>query len=241
LLDDYLRIAQSLGLERLILVQPKAYGNDPACMLEIIAELGVARARGIIMPDEHLTSSDLKRLDHAGIRGVRYLFPDDAPIDTASIRAMANKIAPLQWSLIVQGGGVALADSFSALTGMPCPVVIDHLGRLPSHFATDSREFQALVNFVSTGGWIKLAAPYYSTPNGDADFHMVRSRVHALLDAGIERIIWGMNWPHPSFLPGCKPDDTHSLHSFLNVLRSPSEQYAIFVENPARLYGFTAA
>lgn len=238
-LASYLQTAESLGLERLVLVQPKAYGGNSACMLDTIAELGVARARGIIMPDESLTKSDLKRLDQAGVRGVRFLFPDDAPIDTAAVRRTAMQIAEQGWSLIVQGGGPALARSVDDLLEMPCPVVIDHLGRLPSRYPIESPAFQALLRFVRRGGWFKLAAPYYSTPNGEADFGMVESRVHALLDEGPERVVWGMNWPHPNFLPDKKPDDARALQSFLSVLRSPSERSAVFVQNPARLYGFT--
>src|SRR5690606_20848335 len=127
----------------------------------------------------------------------------------------------------------ALAVSVDDLLRMPCPVVIDHLGRVPASYGVDSDVFQALLRFVREGGWFKLSAPYYGTSNGEADFRMLESRVHALLDAGIERLVWGMNWPHPNFLPGSKPDDASSLHSFLSVLRSSSEVADVFVRNPA--------
>jgi predicted TIM-barrel fold metal-dependent hydrolase len=238
-LDDYLGVAAPMGLERLVLVQPKAYGQDPACMLDAIARLGVSRARGIIMPDDTLSSDDLQRLHDGGIRGVRFLFPDAAAIDVPAIRRTAAQVTPLGWSLIVQGGGPALATCVDDLLRLPCPVIIDHLGRVPAGHAVDSPVFQALLRFVREGGWFKLSAPYYGTPNGEADFRMLESRIHALLDAGIERLVWGMNWPHPNFLPGNKPDDLSSLRSFLSVLRSPSDVAAVFVRNPARLYGFT--
>jgi D-galactarolactone isomerase len=238
-LDDYLRVASPMGLERVMFVQAKAYGQNPQCILDAIARLGTTRARGIIMPDESLSRSDLQRLHDAGIRGVRFLFPDEARIDIPTIQRTADRIAPLGWSMIVQGGGPALAVCVDDLLAMPCPVVIDHLGRIPASHAVESNVVQALLRFVRAGGWFKLSAPYYGTPNGEADFRMLESRVHALLDAGVERLVWGMNWPHPNFLPGSKPDDTKSLHSFLSVLRSPSEVSAVFVQNPARLYGFT--
>lgn len=240
-LDDYLKVAQELGLQRAVFVQAKAYGRHINCMLDAIAALGVSRARGIIMPDESLSGKALHALHKAGIRGVRFLFPDGTPIDTAAIQRTARQVADQGWSLIVQGGGPALAQCVDMLLQLPCPIVIDHLGRLPASYSLDSTEFQALLRFVRQGGWFKLAAPYYSTPDGSADFRMIESRVHALLDAGIERVIWGMNWPHPNFPLGNKPDDTSSLHTFLSVLRSPSESAAVFVQNPARLYGFTDA
>ncbi|WP_158618374.1 amidohydrolase family protein [Candidimonas sp. SYP-B2681] len=237
-LDDYLAVATRLGVERFVLVQPKAYGCDTRCMLDALNRLGIYRARGIIMPDESLSQQELKQLDEAGIRGVRFLFPDNSPLDLAAIGRTARQIASLGWSLIVQGDGPVLAQSTDALLNLPCPVVIDHLGRLPPEFAVDSAEFTSLLTFVSKGGWFKFAAPYYSTPAREADFTMLESRLHALLDAGMERIVWGMNWPHPNFPPDGKPNDLNCLQSLLSVLRSDTERSAVFVHNPASIYGF---
>ncbi len=237
-LDDYLAVAAPMGVERFVLVQPKAYGSDTRCLLDALNKLGLSRARGIIMPDESLSHQALKQLDLAGVRGVRFLFPDSAPLDLAAIGRTARQIAPLGWSLIVQGGGPVLAQSVNALLDLPCPVVIDHLGRLPPKFPVDSAEFTSLLTFVSKGGWFKFAAPYYSTTAGEADFTMLESRLHALLDAGMERIVWGMNWPHPNFAPNDKPNDRRCLESLLSVLRSETERLAVFVHNPASIYGF---
>jgi predicted TIM-barrel fold metal-dependent hydrolase len=112
------------------------------------------------------------------------------------------------------------------------------MGRLPSAYGIESHEFQALLRFVGEGGWMKCSAPYYNTPNGEADFTIIEARVHAFLNAGRERVLWGMNWPHPNFAPGRKPDDAAALQSLLRVLRSSSAQQRVFVDNPARLYGF---
>lgn len=237
-LDDYLQLAGILGIERHIFVQAKAYGTDLSCLLDAIAHLGTSRARGIIMPDERLTNSDMKRLSKAGVRGVRFLFPDTAQIDMPLIRDIANQIASLDWSLLVQGSGVALAPHANALAKLPCPVVIDHLGRLPPAYSVESPEFRALLRFVADGGWMKLSAPYYSASDGQANFTIIESRIHAFLDAGHDRVVWGVNWPHPNFAPGCKPDDADTLRSLLGILRSSDEKQRLFVDNPARLYGF---
>lgn len=237
-LDDYLRLAGALGIERHVFVQAKAYGTDSSCLLDAIARVGASRARGVIMPDESLSSSDLTRLDRAGIRGVRFLFTDTARIDMRPIQDIANQVASLGWSLLIQGPGTAVAQSVDALAALPCPVVIDHLGRLPPAYGVQSREFQALLRFVKNGGWMKLSAPYYNAPNGAVDFAIIEARIHAFLDAGRDRVVWGMNWPHPNFAPGSKPDDASALDSLLCILRSPDEQKKLFVDNPARLYGF---
>jgi len=237
-LEDYLALARSFGVQRHVFVQAKAYGEDPACMLDAISQLGVAHARGILMGDAPLSAAELARFDQAGIRGLRFLFPGTNPVDVQRVQQAAHHIADLGWSLLVQADGLALADCLPALTALPCPVVIDHLGRMPVACDVDSPPFQALLRFVEAGGWVKIAAPYYATPHGEADFMVIESRVHALLDVCSDRLIWGMNWPHPNFTPGSKPDDTACLHSLLRVLRSPGEKQRLFVDNPARLYGF---
>ena len=85
---------------------------------------------------------------------------------------------------------------------------------------------------------MKLSAPYYGTRHGEADYAMIESRVRALLAVGEDRTVWGMNWPHPNFEAHNKPDDMSLLSSLLRILRSPAERNRLFVDNPARLYGF---
>ena len=118
-LDRYLHVAGRFGIMRTIFVQPKAYGNDPACMLDAISQLGVPRARGIIMPNDELSEAALNHLDRLGIRGVRFLFQDDAPVNMDQIRATAARIAALGWSLLVQGSAAALAPCLPQLAALP--------------------------------------------------------------------------------------------------------------------------
>ncbi|MGB6103221.1 MAG: amidohydrolase family protein [Pusillimonas sp.] len=237
-IDDYIAHTQGIGVQRHILVQAKSYGLDPQCLLDAVARLGQHRARGIVMADTALNPADMARLHEAGIRGMRFLFPDGAPVDMTAVGLAAEKAAAWGWSLLVQAEGPVLAQVAAALAHMPCPIVIDHLGRLPAGMDTEAPVFRALTAFVRNGGWIKLAAPYYGTPDGVSDFNALSSRVHAFLNAGAERVIWGMNWPHPNLPAGGKPDDAATLGSLLAVLRSEAEQRAVLVDNPARLYGF---
>ncbi|MGB3289229.1 MAG: amidohydrolase family protein [Burkholderiaceae bacterium] len=240
-LDDYLACAQAIGVQRHVFVQAKVYGDDPQCMLDGIARLGRQRARGIVMAGAALSRADAAGLHEAGVRGIRFLFPSGTAMDLAGIARAAERAADFGWSLLVQAEAAALAQACPELECMPCPIVVDHLGRLPAGMGVDAGPFQALLEFVANGGWIKLAAPYYGTPDGASDFNALSSRVHAFLDAGAERVIWGMNWPHPNLPAGSKPDDAATLESLLGILRSDDEKRAVLVDNPARLYGFAPA
>jgi 2-pyrone-4,6-dicarboxylate lactonase len=70
-LDEYLKIAVGLGIERYVFVQPSAYGRDNACMVDAMREMGPHRCRGIVDIDENASDGALERLHAAGVRGVR--------------------------------------------------------------------------------------------------------------------------------------------------------------------------
>jgi D-galactarolactone isomerase len=237
-LDDYLEVSRALGVQRHVLVQAYAYGTDTRWLLQALAEVGIGRARGIIVADASLTAEDLAQLHRRGIRGVRFLYGPGAAVDTAAILATARRIAPLQWSALVQAPAAALAGACEALAQADCPVVIDHMGRVPPGMDTHDAVFQALLRFLRQSGWIKLSAPYYGTENGTSDFSTLRSRLHAFLDAAGDRTIWGMNWPHPNLPAQHKPDEAATVRSLLAVLPDRASRQALFVDNPARLYGF---
>lgn len=237
-LDDYLKISRGLGVHRHVLVQGQAYGTDTRRLIQALANIGIERARGIIFPDHSQTAEDLAQLHLLGIRGVRFLYGPGTAVDTAAILTTAHRIAPLQWSVLVQAPAIALEAAFEALHQGDCPVVIDHMGRVPPDMGTDDHTLQALLRFLGRGDWIKLSAPYYGNDNGMSDFHALRSRVDAFFDAAGDRVIWGMNWPHPSLPAHQKPDECATLRSLLAILSGASGQKTLFVDNPARLYGF---
>ena len=81
--DAYLELRRSLGLERVVVVQPNGYRFDNGCTLDAMADFGLG-TRGIAIVPPTVADSELERLHVAGIRGVRYfLLPGGAlGIDT---------------------------------------------------------------------------------------------------------------------------------------------------------------
>jgi len=237
-LENYRKVCRSLGVERHVLVQAMAYATDTRWLLRAIAETGLSRARGVICPDDSLSADDLAELHRQGIRGVRFLSGPGAAVDTPAILATARRIAPLRWSVLVQAPAVALAEAYDALACAECPVVIDHMARVPPGMDVHDDVFQALLQFLRGGGWIKISAPYYGTDDGRADFGALRARLDGLLDTARDRAIWGMNWPHPSLAADRKPDEAATLRSLLAIMPDAATRQALFANNPARLYGF---
>ena len=69
--DDYREVQRRLGLERVVVVQPSAYGTDNRCTMDAVAALGDA-ARAVVVVDRSVSDAELERLTAAGARGIRF-------------------------------------------------------------------------------------------------------------------------------------------------------------------------
>src|SRR4051794_38922529 len=67
---DLTQFLETLGLSRVVLVQPSPYGTDNRLLLQALAELG-PRARGVAVIDWNFTTADLRGMHAAGVRGAR--------------------------------------------------------------------------------------------------------------------------------------------------------------------------
>src|ERR1700675_1754951 len=60
-LEDYLVVQKTLGLSRVVLVQPNGYGFDNRCMLEALDKLGES-ARAIALVPSQVNDAELDRI-----------------------------------------------------------------------------------------------------------------------------------------------------------------------------------
>src|SRR3954470_21182620 len=66
LLAAYRHMLGTLGVERMVLVQPSVYGTDNSVMLEAMREIGAA-SRGVAVVDNDIGDEEIERLDAAGV------------------------------------------------------------------------------------------------------------------------------------------------------------------------------
>jgi D-galactarolactone isomerase len=237
-LTAYREVQAALGLARVILVQPTAYGFDNRCMLDALALLGdVSRGIAIVPPD--IRDAELERLHAQGVRGVRYLTIPGAGglVSWDSIERMAARIAPLGWNIDLQLDGRDLPQRKAVIDRLPCKVVIDHNGKFLEPVTVDDPAFQALLAVLGRDDrWIKLSAPYETSKVGPPGYDDVSALAKALVRAHPDRCLWASNWPHPNRVP---PPSNAALLALLAEW-APDEKVrsAILVDNPAALYGF---
>lgn len=232
----YLRVADALGLQRMVVVQPSVYGTDNACTLDAAERFGLDRARVIAVVDAGIDAAALRALHARGVRGVRFnaVSGNGTPLD--QLDALARRIAPLGWHLQIYATGDVWPDLAPRLAALPVEVVVDHMGGVRTADGVDAPGFGALLRLLEGGrAWVKLCG--YRISSAGPPFADVAPFARALLQAAPERCLWGTDWPHPS-LTEWMPEDGALFDRLGEWAPTDAERRRVLVDNPARLYGF---
>jgi len=243
-MGDYERTLAALGISRAVLVQPSFYGADNRAMLDAMKAATIP-VRGIAVVAEDVSDVELERLHTAGVRGARFNIVD---IQTAKgvlpierIRRLAERIARFGWHVELLMHADEFPDLDRTLGTLPVDVVLAHLGYVKTDKGLETEGFRALLRLLAEGrAWVKLTGPYRisatTMPHGDTD-----AFAHRLVDAAIDRLVWGTDWPHVMAkwsLP--MPNDGDLADLLLRWIPNEAKRRRVLVDNPTRLYGFPA-
>jgi 2-pyrone-4,6-dicarboxylate lactonase len=244
-LEDFLRLLDSLGIERAVIVQPSIYGSDNSCTADAIARMA-GRARGVAVVDPDIDRDGLAALDRAGFRGLRFnLIHTGGSTPLEALEALAAKAAEVGWHLQIYLRGRLLPEVEDRLSRLPVPLVIDHMGHLEPGLGLGQPGARSLLRLVESGrAWVKLCPYRYDLagfPYAEAG-----ELARALSAAAPERLVWGTDWPHPDIAgaipgePGPMPNDADLLDALGEWFQDETLIRRILVDNPDVLYGITA-
>jgi D-galactarolactone isomerase len=233
---DYRRIQQTLGLDRVVMVQPTTYGFDNRCQLGAAATFG-PDGRAVVVIDERATTEELERLHTAGARGARFHMLPGGAVAWSSLQPTAARIHELGWHVQLQLDGNRLSEHVEQLLALPTPIVVDHVGRFMPPPPPDDPAVDDLLRLIDAGRcWVKLSAPYESTRDGAPAYPTVTAIVDRLVAAAPERMLWATNWPHPG---QADPPTTTQLGDLADRwLPTDGLRHQVLVENPMTVYGF---
>ena len=230
--DQYLAMAEALGIERMVLVQPTFYGTDNRLLADVLKRLG-PRCGGVVRIDEDTTDAELDAFHEIGVRAIRLDLFARAGWPTgeliAYIRRMAARATPRGWHLQFYTPGTVVSDLLPFLADFEDTFVIDHMGYLTE----PDPQFEArLLGLLTQGScWIKLSGAYRVAKH--KPLSSVSPWGRALVAARPGRLIWGSDWPH-------LPDGQRDTGEILNLLAdwAPAEQarQSILVDGPTRLF-----
>ena len=233
---DYRQFQQRIGTGRVIVVTPAAYSTDNEVTLDAIAQLG-PQARGVAVVHPTVTDAELKRMNGAGVRGIRFtqFDPKTATTTMDMIEPLAKRVQALGWHVQIHLRNDQIVAAEDLLLRLPGTIVFDHLGRLTPPEGLNHPAFKIIHRMLDGGRtWMKLSGAYFL--GGPPDYPEAAKVAQAYIKAAPERMVWGSDWPHPTEKE--KPDDA-VLFDLLGVW-APDEvtRRRILVENPAKLYGF---
>lgn len=233
---SYLEMAGAIGIERMVVVQASIYGTDNRCLVDAIKQFGRHRARGICVVDQSTTREEFLALHDAGVRGIRFnAITGRTPIEW--LPDLASIIEPLGWHIQLWIKSDLLLKIRPILERLTLPIVIDHMGQFPVDEGLESAEFQNIIHLLRHDRfWIKLVG--YRVSKLPPDFADINKAARTMIEVAPDRCLWGSDWPH-IYLEGRPMPNTSDLFENMRSWMSYDEAQKVFVENPARLYGFS--
>lgn len=238
--SEYRLLQKMLGTSRAVVVTPRSYGTDNRVTVDAIAQLGLSHARGVAVLRTDASDETLDALDRAGIRGLRFSLytPKNAAASFEMVEPLAQRIHRLGWHLQLHWTADQFVEHASMLQRLPCPLVIDHMGRLPQPLGLKHPAVALIERLLDRGNtWIKLSGAYLDSQVGEAEgFSDVDAVARHWIAKAPDRLVWGSDWPHPT--ETLKPDDAKMLDRLSVWTNDQSVIDKILVHNPARLYGF---
>jgi D-galactarolactone isomerase len=237
--DEYRQVMDWLGIERVIVVQANAYGDDNRLVMDSTAALGQDRARAVVVIKPGTPEAELERLTRGGARGLRVMNLLGGTLKLDMAEQMAALIRPFGWSMLLQLNGRELPEHEAMIKRLPVRIVIDHIGKFMDPVPVDHPAFQALLRLIDTGNvWVKLAGAYEFSKSGKPHYEDVGALVKALVKHAPERLIWATNFPHAQADKFGYPDESKLLDLMLDWAPNEADRKKIFADNPAELYGF---
>ncbi|MBV8214080.1 MAG: amidohydrolase family protein [Verrucomicrobia bacterium] len=227
---------ETFGIERGVIVQGSAYGQDHRALLAAIRRAPMNR-RGIALVRPHTSDVVLEELHKGGVRGARMNFVRHLGngFDETCCRQVARRIEPFGWHLELHVDAEDLERLREFVQETRIEIVIDHMGRVDATLGITQPPFRALLKLISSPHcWVKLSGADRLARLGALE--VVVSFAHSLIEAAPDRVVWGTDWPHVNL---DKNQTDEALFGLLPEIASDDvSRTRLLVDNPARLYGF---
>ena len=249
--DEMSALHRALHIERVVIVTPSVYGTDNSATLYGMEARG-ATARAVAVIDEKTPESELDRMQHAGVRGIRLNLAtagqNDPAVGRQRFQAVVDRVKRLKWHVQMYTSLAVIAGIKDLVASSPVPIVFDHFGGAQADLGLKQPGFGELLELVKSGkAYVKISGAYRASTHGP-DYADVTPLAKALIAANPDRIVWGTDWPHPAATPAGRKatelttltqiDDGRVLNQLPLWAPDAGVRKKILVDNPAALYGF---
>ena len=235
--EQLFELRDHLGFERNVIVQASCHGKNNDALVDALRSAGdLARGVAVVSPD--VTDAELKEMDEAGVRAVRFNFVkrlvDATPKDV--FLGIAERIKKLGWHIVVYFEAPDLEELTPFLKTLPGIVVVDHMGRPDVTKGVDHEDFQRFVALMDDHEniWTKVSCPERLTVEGPP-YEDVIAFGRTLVERFPDRVLWGTDWPHPN-MKSHVPDEGVLVDVIPKIAPLQELQTKLLVDNPMRLY-----
>jgi D-galactarolactone isomerase len=237
---DYRLLQKRLGTTRCVLVQPSTYGLDNRLLLEALGQFGASSARGVAVANPGIPDAELKRMHAAGVRGFRFNLVQAGATTLEMVDPLSKRAASLGWHIQVHATADQIEAAKEVWNRSSCPIVFDHLGKLPAPQGIRHPAFGVICGLLQKGkAWVKLSGLYYESKIGPPSYADSVEVAKAYVKEAPERLVWGRDWPHPTITDSDKkPDDAALLDLLAVSVPEATLRNRVLVDNAAKLYGF---
>ena len=236
--DKLWQLRDHLGFSRNVIVQATCHGADNRALVDALAASN-GLARGVATVRADVSDTELKLLQSAGVRGVRFNFVkrlvDALPFD--DLAGIAERIAPLGWHIVIYFEAADLAEYYDFFTSLPTTVVVDHMGWPDVSQPLEGESFGLFLKLLAENEnfWSKVSCPERLSLSGPHGYEDVIPFAHRVVEMFPDRVLWGTDWPHPN-MKTHMPDDGKLVDFIPRIAPTLELQRKLLVDNPMRLY-----
>jgi len=240
--EDVHRMASTLGLGFVSIVQASVYGTDHSALVDALSrglggKVDDVTYRGIAIVDDEVSDRTLEDLHAAGVRGVRFNFWRRLNVvpSIATFRRTLERVAAFGWHArvhVTEPELLELADEFRAVTSQ---IVLDHMGHLPFAGGMGQAGVPIILDLLRRDNWWMMLS------HGDRNSATAHPWADSLefarsyYAAAPDRCVWATDWPHPEY-PKEPVNDAELLELLFRQIEDPAARRQVLVENPARLH-----
>ncbi|WP_108124378.1 amidohydrolase family protein [Saccharospirillum mangrovi] len=235
--DQLFALRDHLGFSRNVIVQASCHGKNNDALVDALHTAGDL-ARGVAFVGKDVTIDELKTMDAAGVRAVRFNFVKRL-VDTTpweDFLTIYEKIKPLGWHIVVYFEAPDLEGLKPLLAQFDCTIVVDHMGRPDVGEGLDGAGFQSFIKLLEDNPniWTKVSCPERLTIDGPP-YDDVVPFARTLVERFPDRVLWGTDWPHPN-MKSHVPDDGLLVDVIPRIATTEDARQKLLIDNPMRLY-----
>ena len=232
--QQYLGMLDATGMSYGVLIQISVHGTDNAVMLDVVdANRDRLRAVAVVAPD--VSDSELSRLAAHNVVGLRLNTLAGGGIGLSKLARYNSICREMGWHLQFLTNTKHLAETYSSLTELTVPYVVDHMGDFDVERGVDAPDWRLMLKLMSDGAWTKLSGAFRMSRMPDYSDTIPFAR--SLVITAPDRCVWGSDWPHVGFW-GAMPNIGNLLDLLVDWTPDEATRVAILTTNPRHLYGF---